>query len=418
MEKLEKKLSFQHFSHEHPLKYTKNSSPSNENISCSACKLEILSGRDYYCCKICPFFLHKVCYDMPRKTHHLAHPNHFLTLQSSPSSATGKFLCKACGDHVNGFHYSCSECSFSYHILCSALPLSVLVSSHSHSLKLTFSPPYNFSCDICTKPSYNGWLYRCQICEFDTHLFCAISNQKNPSTQNPTTQIPNTSTKQSLNSEVDELMQLIMQSVGQDLIISNAVTGWDHRLYSPIENPNMKSTHLGSVAFHQTGGGQGSTSSNQGRHFLELSPLTPLSEDTCTVPSYQFSDACFSIDLAKSYSNFANQSRSEEAIYHQDTKGVLDVQRAMRMNELNQDQKQLNYAYGSSRVYSYNMGQEERINEAFLARTGSSLPVQELGLNGKKSKENEGKDKLSIRNQTNKPQEIIWYKPIICIIFP
>ncbi|GAY32676.1 hypothetical protein CUMW_003590 [Citrus unshiu] len=53
----------------------------------------------------------------------------------------GSFKCKACSQNVTGFYYNCGQCGFCYHILCSALPLSTSVKTHSHPLELEFSLP-------------------------------------------------------------------------------------------------------------------------------------------------------------------------------------------------------------------------------------------------------------------------------------
>ncbi|KAI3412253.1 uncharacterized protein J3R85_017627, partial [Psidium guajava] len=98
---------------------------------------------------------------MPRKLQLPAHPDHCLTLLSTSSSFRGDSTCKACEQQVNGsFRYSCAVCGISYHALCSALPPSITIASHPHVLKLLFSLPYEFRCDLCNKPSYRGWLYR------------------------------------------------------------------------------------------------------------------------------------------------------------------------------------------------------------------------------------------------------------------
>lgn len=395
------KLSFSHFSHDHPLRLTK--SPLYGNNVCSACKLKIISSgnKDYYTCKTCSFFLHQVCYNMPRKTQHPAHQTHRLTLQTSPSiSEDGSSRCKACGDLINGgFYYSCGQCSLCYHILCLALPLSISVSSHPHELKLTFSPPYNFSCDICSKPSYNGWLYRCQLCEFDTHLICAISNRKAksldqhripPLPDSLNRRISTNSSSTDYSSEVEEVMQLVTQG----FVAENAASSWDFRLNSPKEDLNIKSTEVVIEAFHQTDSNLGLISPNPGKKFLHQSPLTRFSEDLSTIPSTQFSDACFSIDLSKSYSSYGphgltNQARIEANNNGniQATKGDVDLEVVQGKNIIKQEKQLSNFNGSSGRIYSFNMGRDDRLKETFLVRN-DTLAREEayIGQKGKKNK--------------------------------
>lgn len=127
-----------HFSHQHPL--GRPIAPSTGNITCDGCSLRILPGKDFYNCKTCSFFLHRICSNMPRKTRHPAHPDHYLTLLVSPPLDNSNFKCEACGDHITGFCYNVTESKIYYHILCSVLPISVITYSHPHALKIEFSP--------------------------------------------------------------------------------------------------------------------------------------------------------------------------------------------------------------------------------------------------------------------------------------
>ncbi|XP_062109755.1 uncharacterized protein LOC133821538 [Humulus lupulus] len=380
-----KKLSISHFSHDHPL--TNTNSPPKENYFCSACKLKITSSvtAEYYTCKTCSFSIHQICYNMPRKTQHPAHHIHRLTLQTtSPStSEEGTLTCKACGNRINGgFYYSCAQCGVCHHILCSALPLSISVSSHLHELKLTFSSPYDFSCDICAKPSYKGWLYRCQLCEFDTHLLCAVSNRRTkflmqnrivPLLNSSNGQIATNSSSANYNSEVEEVVHLVTQG----LIEQSPASSPDFSLNSLQENLTITST-VG--AFTQTDSKLGLTSSNPGKQFRYQSPLTPVSEDLSTTPSTQFSDACFSIDLAKSYSGWQARTEASNSINIQ-----VDPNVEVKNNIIIKQEKRLNYGIGSSdHIHSSNFGRDERLKEAFLVRN-DTLAKEEANI-GQKSK--------------------------------
>ncbi|KAJ9184678.1 hypothetical protein P3X46_004381 [Hevea brasiliensis] len=329
------KHSFNHFSHQHPLEISTLPS-TTDNKTCYGCNLRILPGKDYYDCKTCLFSLHRICSNMPRKTRHPAHPYHYLSLLTSPPSSNSTFKCKACGHFISGFYYNCAECGIYYHILCSALPLSVAICSHPHTLKIEFSPPYAFCCDLCDKPSYVGWLYRCRFCEFDAHISCAISIQR--AQPGP---LPNTLTRQIVYSsasimetnrlidygiESNELMQLVVQGVTrgnhqdtncQEIANDSAVAGWDERLRSPRKNLEIGNGGIGRFRLHQREPQISSNGTSPLNGSRNKDPSVSVSEDL-TIPSYQFSDQCFSIDLMKSCSSLDNRSQTKKESNHQD----------------------------------------------------------------------------------------------------
>ncbi|XP_077246166.1 uncharacterized protein LOC143886070 [Tasmannia lanceolata] len=170
-----------HFSHEHPLQLS-NLQQQNQNqitASCSGCKLKA-SGW-IYTCKPCNYTLHITCSQLPQKLTHPSDPNHQLTLLPFPIYPEGAFKCNACDQIGTGFCFHCTDCDLDIHSLCAIRPLSVNHEAHHHPLNITFSPPYSekaFNCDICNGTGSNHWLYRCNICEFDAHLSCAIAKPK------------------------------------------------------------------------------------------------------------------------------------------------------------------------------------------------------------------------------------------------
>ncbi|KAM7270549.1 hypothetical protein ACFE04_029763 [Oxalis oulophora] len=258
-----------HFSHHHPL--VLSNVQREGGITCSACNLKVLPGKEYYRCVTCQFALHQVCYNMPRKMQHPGHPIHDLNLLVAPKKES--FNCKACRNQISGFYYNCEKCRVSFHILCSNLPLSVAITSHPHTVKLEFTPPYDFECDLCEKPCHNndGWSYRCQFCEFDMHLACAISDKR--------TELGKQFRKMELGNEKNEITQWILQGM-----VYTSVTGWDDRLSSPIMPPG---TIRGIRSSHSTPGRSG-----------------PIYGDaSVTTPSYQLTESCFSIDLENSEQN-------------------------------------------------------------------------------------------------------------------
>lgn len=172
-------------------------------------------------------------------------------INSSPNSKLS-INCKACGQNLSGFYYKCDKCGDFYHILCSAVPLSVKTPTHQHLLKLEYTPPYDFQCDSCHKPSYKGWLYRCSLCEFDVHVACVITNK------GAQLRSPNTTERNNVNKE-EELMELLTRGLGK----------------GDSEKAETNTPH-------------------------QDQPTLSGSEQDPYCGSYQFSDACFSIDFAKS----------------------------------------------------------------------------------------------------------------------
>ncbi|XP_024965162.1 uncharacterized protein LOC112505492 [Cynara cardunculus var. scolymus] len=174
MEAKTEDLRYHHFSHDHLLDYTKLQP--HVHATCSGCRRTISPGKFYYKCKLCGFYLHQVCFNMPENVTHPSDPNHNLTLETFPTPSKLPIQCKACQNSIKGFYYRCSKCTHYYHTLCLASPLSMKTPLHRHSLNIEFVPVYDFQCDLCDKPSYSGWVYHCNLCEFDSHLSCVLTN--------------------------------------------------------------------------------------------------------------------------------------------------------------------------------------------------------------------------------------------------
>ncbi|KAL8155123.1 uncharacterized protein LOC141662362 isoform X2 [Apium graveolens] len=157
--------------------------------------------------------------------------------------------CSACNLKSSEIMYACLTCNYYLHQTCSRLPDKITHQSHSHQLKVTFSPPYPnqvFSCDICKKTGANQWLYRCDFCEFDAHLNCGstvqvASQQQNIPTQNQNPS-PTVSAEQmflnsynnsvnanlaaiamGVNRQQNEMMNQVFQQTGNDVTSYNRI---------------------------------------------------------------------------------------------------------------------------------------------------------------------------------------------------
>ncbi|KAF8043778.1 hypothetical protein BT93_A1946 [Corymbia citriodora subsp. variegata] len=369
MEVTKKEAVLHHFSHHHPLGLT--NSPPAQNALCFGCKLCLLPGTDYYHCKSCPFFLHRLCFNMPRKLQLPAHPDHCLTLLALSSSFRGNSTCNACKQQIDSsFHYSCAVCSVSYHALCAALPPSIAIASYPHVLKLVFSHSYEFRCDLCNKPSYRGWLYGCSLCEFDIHLTCAISCHR-----------------ADLNRE--DVNKEIMPLLAQKFTRSEAAK-WVGTASSSRENFNIRSGRMESPDFSRGKLDTVSALPTAGQTSPEdKSPL--LSEGHAT-PSYQFSDAYFSIDLAKSYSSYVEKNQPGKGAADQDATYASGAKEEMNSGGnmvpgknagvFNHEKQQRNHwnMVGHS-VASHYKVPDARTNQAFVTWGGAyPMPVQHFTL--------------------------------------
>ncbi|KAJ8528560.1 hypothetical protein K7X08_037225 [Anisodus acutangulus] len=131
--------------------------------------------------------------------------------------------------------------------------------SHCHQLDLEFCPPYDFECDLCKKPSYKGWLYHCSSCEFDAHISCAITHK---------------------GTDIENHCESVFQSRSSD------------QLKRKTETDNKCHEFMELLSIYMRGPDLASISQECFQDQLE--------HPAQQTPSYQFSDGCFSIDLAKS----------------------------------------------------------------------------------------------------------------------
>ncbi|KAK4414404.1 hypothetical protein Salat_2853400 [Sesamum alatum] len=172
------KPQFSHFSHRHPLELSQLHQ--EDNAVCSGCELDIL-GSAYVCTKPnCTFLLHDLCFDLPRRIRHRAHPKHPLGLSSSPPYDDREFTCDACGHSGHAFTYHCGTCKFDLHVECASLPEVENRRDHEHPLVLLCGSPEGgaaagvFVCYVCRGLIGKGcWMYACLTCNCGAHLECA-----------------------------------------------------------------------------------------------------------------------------------------------------------------------------------------------------------------------------------------------------
>ncbi|TKY62530.1 protein-disulfide reductase [Spatholobus suberectus] len=402
-----------HFSHPHPLECT--TAPSTGTVSCFGCKLKVKCGEDYYQCKTCAFSLHCVCYKMPLVTNHPSHPRHDLVLLVIPSTKA-TLNCVACGHHVTSFCYHCAECSIFFHSLCLALPVSLPITYHPHEIKLEFSPPYDFFCDLCNKPSYNGWLYRCSMCEFDTHIACAVENLEPHLFQNPTFPQSSPLLRQLTSHQVEhkrlnasvykghdlEIISLVAQQIGGGIRenFDSAVAGWDKRLYSC---PRQNNTGSGRMKIVELELQEKELSPAEFLSKLEeRAPLrdqsTPLSDHSSTPLSNQYSDSYFSIDLAKSYSTHG-RSRSQvrrEGESDQITRAVMAERVVSNSGRREEPFDIVNWPCNDS----YDVAQQSKVNAAFFIKEGRTSHFGKSSQRVMMKNPNESFAKQSVKDQT------------------
>ncbi|CAN8286499.1 unnamed protein product [Cochlearia groenlandica] len=176
-----KKPSVRHPSHNHPLRSHK--AQAGEEIICSGCNLDLI-GPSFKCTKSeCDYFLHKSCFDLPRKIRHKSHPNHPLNLLYTPPYESTAYGCDACGEDGTNFVYNCSTCKYDVHVGCVSMPETMKHEEHAHTLTLLYSSPLEkgriFTCDVCDETIPNNlWLYYCKNCDYGTHLHSCVDDEE------------------------------------------------------------------------------------------------------------------------------------------------------------------------------------------------------------------------------------------------
>ncbi|KAG1363288.1 diacylglycerol kinase theta [Cocos nucifera] len=108
---------------------------------------------------------------------HFSHPQHPLVQVSYPYL----FTCMGCKEYGAGKRFRCQICGFDLHDFCALAPPSL----HGHPLHhkhqlVFFTKPGGFlrsKCDICNK-STKGFAFRCSSCSFEMHPCCAAMSRQ------------------------------------------------------------------------------------------------------------------------------------------------------------------------------------------------------------------------------------------------
>jgi len=94
-----------------------------------------------------------------------------------------KSKCDVCGKPTKGYTFLCTACAFQMHPCCAMLNTEIEFPNHPHTLKLTHSPTTTGAttntdlsntivCNECKKRR-SGKVYRCTVCNYNLHAFCA-----------------------------------------------------------------------------------------------------------------------------------------------------------------------------------------------------------------------------------------------------
>ncbi|KAM7513544.1 hypothetical protein LguiA_003129 [Lonicera macranthoides] len=150
-----------------------------QDHKCKVCD-KYISGEAYGCDKFfCKFYIHTTCFKLPRTIRHPSHSVSSFTLIARSPYVKGEFICRACGDTGDSFHYHSSD-NFDLHIECAALPTSVIV-NRSKTLMLRYLFPIHVGpsatkCNMCRhKLPNNCWVYYHENSRFISHLKCAVT---------------------------------------------------------------------------------------------------------------------------------------------------------------------------------------------------------------------------------------------------
>ncbi|KAK7336651.1 hypothetical protein VNO77_17197 [Canavalia gladiata] len=155
-------IGFGVFNHEHLLKFKEEqNSLQYADELCDGCVQPIMSP--FFSCEEenCGFLLHQSCAELKRTKQHSFHV-HPLTLLSNAPNYDGIYRCDGCKSLSNGFVYRCDECQFDLDVCCASLQERVEHQSHKHPIFLKKTSIAR-QCKGC-----HGWsshVYVCDVCD-------------------------------------------------------------------------------------------------------------------------------------------------------------------------------------------------------------------------------------------------------------
>ncbi|XP_059460249.1 uncharacterized protein LOC132189523 [Corylus avellana] len=152
-----------------PLKFTEEvKNDGKEEVVCFGCQKAVL-GPGYKCSTPqCNLLLHKSCFELPSQIQYPFHPNHTLDLVKRE-----KKLCNACLRNCNAYpFYRCSECDFNLHITCTTHS-QINIQDCQHSFISNFFNQIQFTCQACGEER-KELAVLCTICQLLIHIKCAL----------------------------------------------------------------------------------------------------------------------------------------------------------------------------------------------------------------------------------------------------
>ncbi|EOA12671.1 hypothetical protein CARUB_v10027809mg [Capsella rubella] len=147
--------------------------PSKDGRMGNCCGIKFESITDGYSCTQCKFYAHKICSNPPEE---INHPSHRCksSLSLRYNNERFKVRCGLCGGKIEIYikHYNCRTCDLKIHLGCAKYhpPATIHVpQSHDHELKLELMERC-FTCASCGKEG-DEYPYKCHECELSFHLF-------------------------------------------------------------------------------------------------------------------------------------------------------------------------------------------------------------------------------------------------------
>eukprot|EP01018_Ginkgo_biloba_P028776 Gb_35537 [translate_table: standard] len=105
---------------------------------------------------------------------HFSHA-HLLQLTNLEGVGGGHHECHGCKSPVSGWIYRCNLCNYDLHQTCSQIPQQITHPIDTHVLNLLAQPAYEggyYMCNACCQKS-KGFSFHCSLCQIDLHPSCA-----------------------------------------------------------------------------------------------------------------------------------------------------------------------------------------------------------------------------------------------------